>query len=112
MESAGEGGSMEDVFHDTTGAARGTRVMLLQISDRDISLISLDNKHAIFDRRFKDIASVSQVSSCVPFLRHCEYILKMQTVVFLQMSISSSFVLISFSFCFTQQYFAVGQKRV
>lgn len=64
LDIAIEGGSVEDVFHDTSGAARGSRVMLLQISDHDISLISLDNKLAIFDRRFKDIASVSQVSLC------------------------------------------------
>ena len=64
LDIALEGGSVEDVFHDTSVAARGSRVMLLQISDHDISLISLDNKLTIFDRRFKDIASVSQVSLC------------------------------------------------
>ena len=72
LTNTGDGGSGEDVFHDTSGAVRGSRVMLLQISDHDISLISLDNKHAIFDRRFKDIASVSQVSVCNFLLRRDE----------------------------------------
>ncbi|XP_070197331.1 TBC1 domain family member 1-like [Littorina saxatilis] len=59
-DSVGEIGSAEDVFHDSSGNVKASRVMLLQISDRDISLISLDNKLTIFERSFKDIASVSQ----------------------------------------------------
>nr|KAG5707808.1 hypothetical protein BaRGS_015968 [Batillaria attramentaria] len=59
MESVGDGYSSEEVFHDGGSSAK-SHVMLFQISDHDISLISLDQKLTILERKFKDIASVSQ----------------------------------------------------
>jgi hypothetical protein len=41
------------------------RAMLFRLGGSEISLISLDKKHTILEKQFKDIASVSQVSICI-----------------------------------------------
>ncbi|XP_025087952.1 TBC1 domain family member 4-like isoform X3 [Pomacea canaliculata] len=60
VDGVGNEGSPEEVFNDPSSASKGSRAMLLQISQQDICLISLDQKLLILERMFKDIASVSQ----------------------------------------------------
>lgn len=53
--------------HDSTGDPN--RAMLFRLGASEISLISLDKKHTILEKQFKDIASVSQVKILIFFIR-------------------------------------------
>lgn len=51
--------------HDSCSESNGdpNRAMLFRLGGSEISLISLDKKHTILEKKFKDIASVSQVNT-------------------------------------------------
>ena len=60
-----DGDQDREVFCDTVLKVKPetSRIMLFQIGRQDISLISLDQKQIIMERKFKDISFVSQVRS-------------------------------------------------
>lgn len=58
--SVGDGCSSEEMLHESSSYVVKTHVMLFQVGNHDIDLISLDEKLTILERKFKDIASVSQ----------------------------------------------------